>query len=234
MPVEEMNLYRRPCLHPLQTPLDVAVPQSPGGQEGYPVGMWLPVRGRGFSMPSNTRFIPMLSLQMDRQQPERHILSTLRALHPKPLPLPVGIPTPIIRLPYAAPTTFPPPRTSGRTLRQYYQCCSSGPPCWTALPGCWILPGAISVPMTQPWRHTRRRGDFGFFPLVCARYARPLYPPSLHPQNVMQLSAQKSKYVCPSMSRLCWYLIDASTYLFKLQLLPADCGRVLGPILHAQ
>ena len=89
MRVEEMNPYRRPCCRLSQTPLNRAVRQYPGGQEGHPVGTWLPTRGHGFPMPSPIRFIPMMCLHLGFQQPNRHLLPTLHALYPNPLPLPV-------------------------------------------------------------------------------------------------------------------------------------------------
>ena len=38
-------------------------------------------------MPSPTRFLPMLRLNMDRQQPDRHLLPEIHALFLNPLPL---------------------------------------------------------------------------------------------------------------------------------------------------
>ena len=67
--MEEMNLHRRPCRRPSWTPLNGAVPRSTGGREGHHVGTWIPTRGRCFPMPPPNRFLPMLRLHMDRQNP---------------------------------------------------------------------------------------------------------------------------------------------------------------------
>ena len=103
MSVDEMNPHRCPCRRPSWTPLDRSVPRFPGGQEGHPVGTWLPARGLGFPIAYPTRFLSMLRLQMERQKPERHLLPVLNALYPNPLPIQVGSPlsrhlSPICRL----------------------------------------------------------------------------------------------------------------------------------------
>ena len=85
-----MDPHRCPCCRPSRTPINGAVPRSPVGQEGYPVGTCLPTGVRVLPTLSLTRFLPMLYMHVARQRPERHILPSLRALYPTPLPLPVG------------------------------------------------------------------------------------------------------------------------------------------------
>ena len=92
MPVEEIDPHRRPRRCPSRTPLNGEVPRSPGGWEGHHVGTWIPTRGRGFSTPYPTLFLPMLRLHVSCQKLELYLLPALHALYPTPLPIPVGSP----------------------------------------------------------------------------------------------------------------------------------------------
>ena len=62
-----------------------------------------------------------------------------------------------------------------------------------------------------------------------------MYYHIIHFWPAIQVSTCESRPECPSISRLCWYEIDAPKYLYlKLQLIPYVREQILGPLLHVE
>ena len=79
--------YFHPCCCASWTSLNQVVPWSPGGQKFHPVCPRFPARVRVLPTPFPLRCLPMLCLHVASQQPNRHLLPTLLALYPTPLPI---------------------------------------------------------------------------------------------------------------------------------------------------
>ena len=103
MPVQKMDPHRRPRRRSSRASLNRAAPHTSLGRECHAVRTRFFPRGRGFPTPYLLCQLPMLCRNVPCYQSSCHLLPTLPALHPSPIPLPLGgslscHPSPVRRL----------------------------------------------------------------------------------------------------------------------------------------